>query len=131
MDASGAREERRVSADTRAAVAYLPEAERLRVELLSCLNEYAISSANETRLLVDGGDFFAALGRRIDDAQHHVHGEFYIGQRMRAPTPCSIGSSRRPAAEGFRGFAAFPEGFPYPPAFRLRPSLRFETQLGS
>lgn len=81
MDASGAREERRVSADTRAAVAQLPEAERPPVELLSHLNEYAISSADETRLLVDGANFFAALGERIDQAQHHVHVEFYIWQK--------------------------------------------------
>ncbi len=81
LDASGAREERRVSAGTKAAAAQLPEAERRSVELLSRLNEYAISSADETRLLVDGGNFFAALGERIDEAKHHVHVEFYIWQK--------------------------------------------------
>ena len=78
MDAAGGREERRVSVDTRAAVADLPESERESVAWLSKINEYAISCAEETRLLVDGGEFFAALAQRIDEAQHHVHIEFYI-----------------------------------------------------
>ncbi len=81
MDASGAREERRVSSDTRAAVAHLPEAEQRRVELLSQINDYAITSAASTQLHVDGADFFAALGQRIDEAEHHVHVEFYIWQK--------------------------------------------------
>lgn len=80
MDASGAREERRVNADTHALIEQLPEPERARAELLSHLNEYALSCAEETRLLVDGGEFFAALGKRIDQAKHHVHIEFYIWQ---------------------------------------------------
>jgi cardiolipin synthase A/B len=80
MDASGGRAERRVNADTRASIEQLSAPERHGVELLSHLNEYAISCADETRLLVDGGDFFAALGQRIDEAQHHVHIEFYIWQ---------------------------------------------------
>ena len=78
MDASGGREERRVSSDTLAAVRHLPDSERQNVELLSKINEYAISCADETRLLVDGGEFFAALAQRIDEARHHVHIEFYI-----------------------------------------------------
>ena len=48
--------------------------------MLSHLHEYAISCADETRLLVDGAEFFAALGQRIEEAQHHVHIEFYIWQ---------------------------------------------------
>jgi cardiolipin synthase len=78
MDAAGAREERRVSEDTRALVAKLTPLERVGVELLSQVNEYAISCAEETRLLVDGDQFYAALGQRIDEAKHHVHIEFYI-----------------------------------------------------
>ncbi|HEX3818630.1 MAG TPA: cardiolipin synthase [Chthoniobacterales bacterium] len=78
MDASGAREERRVSAETSALVEKLSGPERAGVDLLSHVNEYAISSAQKTRLLVDGADFYAALGQRIEEARHHVHVEFYI-----------------------------------------------------
>lgn len=81
MDASGAREERRISVDTRAAVALLPVAELHQVEMLSQLNDYAVASAGETHLHVDGANFFAALSRRIDAAEHHVHVEFYIWQK--------------------------------------------------
>ena len=49
--------------------------------MLSQLNEYAIASAATTRLHVDGANFFAALARRIDEAEHHVHVEFYIWQK--------------------------------------------------
>ncbi len=80
LDASGGREERRVSADTRAAVALLSGDGQNLVEVLSRLNEYAIGSADEVRLLVDGANFFDALGERIDAARHHVHVEFYIWQ---------------------------------------------------
>lgn len=80
MDASGARAARRVNAGTQANVEHLSAHERQGVELLSQLHEYAISCADETRLLVDGGEFFAALGQRIEEARHHVHIEFYIWQ---------------------------------------------------
>ncbi len=80
MDASGGRTERRVNADTQASLDRLSGPERQNVELLSHLHEYAISCADETRLLVDGGAFFGALGQRIDEARHHVHLEFYIWQ---------------------------------------------------
>ena len=80
MDKAGGREERRVSVDTATAVEHLAESERQRVDLLSRINEYAISCAEETRLLLDGGEFFAALAQRIDEARHHVHIEFYIWQ---------------------------------------------------
>jgi cardiolipin synthase len=80
MDASAARAARRVNASTRANVEHLSAHERQGVELLSQLHEYAISCADETRLLFDGGEFFAALGQRIEEARHHVHIEFYIWQ---------------------------------------------------
>jgi len=80
MDAAGARGERRINADTRAVLENLPVEERANIELLSELNEYAVSCADETRLLVDGAEFFAALAERIDQARHHVHIEFYIWQ---------------------------------------------------
>src|SRR3954452_23220823 len=78
MDAAGARAERRINADTLALLDILPPGERASVELLSELNEYAVSCADQTRLLVDGAEFFAALGQRIDEARHHVHIQFYI-----------------------------------------------------
>ncbi len=81
MDASGGRAERRVSANTRAALAQLPEPEQRQVEMLSQLNDCAVASASATRLHVDGANFFAALGERIDEAEHHVHIEFYIWQK--------------------------------------------------
>jgi len=80
MDASGGRAERRVSADTEASLEHLTPQERQHAKLLLHLHEYAISCAEETRLLVDGGAFFAALGQRIEEARHHVHIEFYIWQ---------------------------------------------------
>jgi cardiolipin synthase len=78
MDASGGRGERRVNADTQALLDTLSGQERAGVELLSQVNEYAISCAEETRLLAGGVEFFAALAQGIDEARHHVHIEFYI-----------------------------------------------------
>lgn len=78
LDASGARDERRVNLDTRTLLESLPPGERDGVELLSRLNEYVVSCADETRLLMDGAEFYDALGRAIDEARHHVHIEFYI-----------------------------------------------------
>ncbi len=78
MDEAGAREERTITAHTKALVERLPEGEQPIVELLSRLNEFAVSAAEKTRLLVDGGQFFPALAERIDQARRHVHIEFYI-----------------------------------------------------
>lgn len=78
MDASGARSDRRINVDTRTLLESLPQGERAGVELLSHLNEYVISCADQTRLLLDGANFYDALAERIDEAQHHVHIEFYI-----------------------------------------------------
>ena len=78
MDAAGAREERRSTARTEALLERLPAAERQTVDLLSRLNEFALSSAERTRLLIDGDQFFPALAERIDQACDHVHIEFYI-----------------------------------------------------
>lgn len=78
MDAAGGRGERRVNADTVAVLESLSPHEREAVELLSNINEYAVSCAHKTRLLVDGDGFFTALAQRIDEAQHHVHIQFYI-----------------------------------------------------
>lgn len=81
MDASGGRGEKRVSADTTAILEALSPHEREAVELLSSINEYAVSCADETRLLVDGAEFFIALMQRIDESRHHVHIQFYIWRR--------------------------------------------------
>lgn len=78
MDAAGAREERKSTARTEALLERLPVAEQPTVELLSRLNEFALSSAERTRLLIDGDQFFRALAERIDRACDHVHIEFYI-----------------------------------------------------
>jgi cardiolipin synthase len=78
MAASGAREERKITARTRQLVDGLPTEERSCVEMLSGFNEFAISSADSTRLLVDGSQFFPALNDRIDAAREHVHIEFFI-----------------------------------------------------
>src|SRR4051812_46488604 len=78
MSESGAREVRRVTAKTKNLLDQVPATTRAVAELLSNLNEYAISCAEETRLLVGGSEFYAALGQRIDNAEHHVHIEFYI-----------------------------------------------------
>ncbi|MFL6515370.1 MAG: cardiolipin synthase [Chthoniobacterales bacterium] len=81
MDASGGRGERRVNEDTAALLGDLPGAERAAIELLSDINEYAVSCAEQTRLLVNGAEFFDALIQRIDQAEHHVHIEFYIWRK--------------------------------------------------
>jgi cardiolipin synthase len=78
MDAAGGRGDRRINAETEAVLRSLSESERAAIELLSETNEYAVSCADHTRLLVDGAEFFEALMRRVDEAQHHVHIEFYI-----------------------------------------------------
>ncbi len=78
MAAAGTREERKITARTRGLVDALPPEERANVELLSRINEFAISSAEDTRLLVDGAAFFPALCERIDAAREHVHVEFFI-----------------------------------------------------
>jgi cardiolipin synthase len=78
MAASGARAERRISTFTRTLVDAVPEADRAVVDLLSQINELAVSSAEATRLLVGGGQFFPALAQRIDEAREHVHIEFFI-----------------------------------------------------
>jgi cardiolipin synthase len=48
------------------------------VELLSNINELAVSSVHSTRLLVGGAQFFSTLCQRIDEAREHVHVEFFI-----------------------------------------------------
>ena len=67
-----------ISDHTKTLVAALPETERTAVELLSDINNYAVSAAESTRLLIGGKTFFPALCQRIDEARDHVHIEFFI-----------------------------------------------------
>ena len=98
MAASGAREERKITPRTRALLDALPPEERSAVELLSRINELAISSAESTRLLIDGTQFFPALCQRIDEACAHVHIEFFIWRddaRGRALRDHLVAAARR------------------------------------
>ena len=78
MSAAGASRERRISTFTRTLVEELAEGERAAMELLSNINELAVSSVESTRLLIGGTQFFAALRQRIEEAREHVHVEFFI-----------------------------------------------------
>ena len=80
MDASGGREERRVSSDTLAAIEHLSESEQQNIALLSKINEYAISCADHHATAGGWRRILCGVGRRIDEARHHVHIEFYIWQ---------------------------------------------------
>jgi cardiolipin synthase A/B len=51
---------------------------RTATDCISELNEYAISAPETAQLLVDGAEFFGALGQRIAEASAHVHVQFYI-----------------------------------------------------
>ncbi|HEV7868163.1 MAG TPA: cardiolipin synthase [Chthoniobacteraceae bacterium] len=78
MASAGTRAERRITPQTQRLVDELPAKEKREVESLSRINGLAISSAEETRLLIGGAEFFAALADRIREAKHHVHIEFFI-----------------------------------------------------
>jgi hypothetical protein len=66
MDSAGACAERKSTAQTEALVDQLSAAERGEVDSLSQINEFAVSSAERTRLLINGGEFFPALAEQID-----------------------------------------------------------------
>lgn len=78
LSAHGLREERVITAGTRALLLALPAEERSAVETLSRINGVAASSVESVRLLVDAASFYPALYERIDAARHHVHVEFFI-----------------------------------------------------
>jgi len=78
MSSTGARQERTITAPTRALLDELQPGERKAIETLSRINGVAASSAEEVRLLVDAQQFYPALYERIDAARHHVHVEFFI-----------------------------------------------------
>jgi len=56
----------------------LTPADRQLLQLVSKLNHVPISSGNHVRILPGASDFYGALERRIQEAKHHVHLEFYI-----------------------------------------------------
>lgn len=78
LSSHGLREERVITAGTRALLVELPAEERSAVETLSRINGVAASSVEAVRLLVDAARFYPALYERIDAAHHHVHVEFFI-----------------------------------------------------
>jgi len=45
---------------------------------LANINEIPSSTATEVRLLIDASAFYPALKERIEQAQHHIHIEFFI-----------------------------------------------------
>ena len=63
---------------TAISIQHLPKRERQFLELLSRINQLPSSSAEELRILLDANEFYPALERRIREAQHHIHLEFYI-----------------------------------------------------
>jgi cardiolipin synthase len=78
LAAFGARPGHQISHHTRALMAALPAAEGAILEVLSDINDVAVSSAETTRLHIGGKQFFPALCERIDEARQHVHIEFFI-----------------------------------------------------
>ncbi len=63
--------------DPRAAHEFSPrKTEMLRV--LSEINQVPTSSARKVELLIDAREFYPELERRISEASHHIHVEFFI-----------------------------------------------------
>ena len=58
----------------------LPRPDRQFLQLLSRINQLPVSSATDLRLLRNAEEFYPALEKRIREAVHHVHLEFYIWQ---------------------------------------------------
>jgi len=58
----------------------LPPRDRQFFQLLSRINQLPVSSASDLRILHNADEFYPALERRIKEAVHHVHLEFYIWQ---------------------------------------------------
>jgi cardiolipin synthase len=56
----------------------LPRSDQEFLQLLSCIHRLPISSAEEIHLLRNSAQFYPALEKRIDEAQLHIHLEFYI-----------------------------------------------------
>jgi cardiolipin synthase len=78
MSTESGRGERQVTEKTRRLLAELDPRELEGAELLSRVNEIAVTTAESIRLLAGGVEFYAELARAIGAARHHVHMEFYI-----------------------------------------------------
>jgi cardiolipin synthase len=63
---------------TAALVQDLPGRDRQFLQLLSRINQLPVSSAEAIRVLSDAKEFYPALVQRIEQAEHHVHLEFYL-----------------------------------------------------
>ncbi len=57
-----------------------PRRDRQFLQLLSRINQLPVSSAESLHLLSNAEEFYPALEKRIREAVHHVHLEFYIWQ---------------------------------------------------
>jgi cardiolipin synthase A/B len=78
MAASSSREEKQVTEKTKRLIEELEREVREPVRTLSRINEIAVSTAEEVKLLAGGAEFYAELGASIDSARDHVHVLFYI-----------------------------------------------------
>jgi len=58
----------------------LPPRDRQFLQLLSRINQLPVSSVASLRILRNAEEFYPALERRIREAVHHIHLEFYIWQ---------------------------------------------------
>ncbi len=63
---------------TTALLERLPHRDRQFLQLLSRINHLPASSAGSLRILPNAREFYSALEKRIQEARHHVHLEFYI-----------------------------------------------------
>jgi cardiolipin synthase len=63
---------------TTALIRHIEPRDRQFLQLLSRVNHLPSSSSANLRILRDSADFYDALGRRIAEAKHHIHLEFYI-----------------------------------------------------
>jgi cardiolipin synthase len=63
---------------TAAILRKLPQRDRQFLQLLSRINQLPVSSAGHLRILRDAVEFYSALEKRIREARHHVHLEFYV-----------------------------------------------------
>ena len=56
----------------------LPARDRRFFQLISRINQLPVGSADELRILCDAEKFYPSLEKRIREARHHIHLEFYI-----------------------------------------------------
>jgi cardiolipin synthase len=78
MSAASGRGEKSITDKTRALMDHLGHGERDTADLLSRLNDIAVTTTDEVRLLFGGAEFYGELIRCINEAKDHVHIEFFI-----------------------------------------------------